>query len=63
MMDNEDDGAGRMESGARGGLQTAAQTAAMVKAQDSSFSRFSSSARRASARFIATLMIRPDASR
>ncbi|KAJ5486864.1 hypothetical protein N7519_002924 [Penicillium mononematosum] len=34
MMDNEDDGAGRMESGARGGLQTAAQTAAMVKAQE-----------------------------
>ena len=31
---DEDDGAGRMESGARGGLQTAAQTAAMVKAQE-----------------------------
>jgi pre-mRNA-splicing factor CWC26 len=31
---DEDDGAGRMESGARGGLQTAAQTAAMMKAQE-----------------------------
>ncbi|KAI2702016.1 hypothetical protein CBS147332_7792 [Penicillium roqueforti] len=34
MIENEDDGAGRMESGVRGGLQTAAQTAAMVKAQE-----------------------------
>ncbi|CAG8258617.1 unnamed protein product [Penicillium salamii] len=33
-IDENDDGAGRMESGARGGLQTAAQTAAMVKAQE-----------------------------
>ncbi|KAJ5130036.1 Bud13 [Penicillium bovifimosum] len=34
MIEDEDDGAGRMESGARAGLQTAAQTAAMVKAQE-----------------------------
>ncbi|KAJ5773689.1 Bud13 [Penicillium paradoxum] len=34
MIEDEDDGVGRMESGARGGLQTAAQTAAMVKAQE-----------------------------
>ncbi|KAJ5467962.1 Bud13 [Penicillium sp. IBT 31633x] len=33
-IEDEEDGAARMESGARGGLQTAAQTAAMVKAQE-----------------------------
>lgn len=32
--EQEDDGGPKMESGARGGLQTAAQTAAMVKAQE-----------------------------
>ncbi len=34
MVEEEDEGGPKMESGVRGGLQTAAQTAAMVKAQE-----------------------------